>query len=259
MEFKNKVAVVTGGSKGIGESTAKAFSAQGAAVVVVDIDEEMGNQLVETLSKNGGKAIFVKADVSKATEVEEIPKAAVAAFGGIDILYNNAGIQHYGNVVTTPEDEWDYVMGVNLKSIYLCSKYCIPEMIKRGGGAIVNTASVQSFACQPDVAPYTTSKAGILALTRSIAVDFAKENIRANAVCPGSIKTPMLQYAADNLATPEKTPDDLFKEWGSFHPLGRVGEAPEVAELVLFLAGPRSSFITGAAYIIDGGLMSTFF
>lgn len=259
MEFKNKVAVITGGGMGIGEATARAFAERGAAVVIVDIDEEKSDAVAKDIRENGGEAISVKADVSSAAAVREIPKAAVKAFGGIDILHNNAGIQHYGNVVSTPEEEWDHVLGVNLKSIFLCAKYCIPEMQKRGGGAIINTASVQSFACQPNVAPYTTSKAGILALTRSIAVDFAKDNIRSNAICPGSVDTPMLRFAANDLSTPEKSPDDLIKEWGNFHPVGRVGEASEVAELVLFLASDRAPFITGSAYVIDGGLLSTFF
>jgi NAD(P)-dependent dehydrogenase (short-subunit alcohol dehydrogenase family) len=209
MEFSNKVVVVTGGSVGIGQSCAHAFAAEGASVVIVDIDEKNGAKTVRDIEENGGQAIFVKADVSQSAEVQEIPDAAVKAFGGIDVLHNNAGIQHYGNVVSTPEEEWEYVLGVNLKSVFLCSKYCIPEIKKRGGGAIVNTASVQSFACQPNVAPYTTSKAGILALTRSMAVDFAKDNIRVNAICPGSVDTPMLRFAANDLATAEKSPDGL--------------------------------------------------
>ena len=259
MEFQNKVAVVTGAGKGIGRATARLFAEKGASVVVVDLDDSAGKAVVSEIESSGGNAVFVKADVAKAADVQNIPQAAVKAFGGIDILHNNAGIQHYGNVVSTPEEEWDFVLGVNLKSVFLCAKYCIPEMKKRGGGAIINTASVQSFACQPNVAPYTTSKAGILALTRSIAVDFAKDNIRCNAICPGSVDTPMLRFAANDLATPEKSPDDLIKEWGKFHPVGRVGRPEEVAELVLFLASDRAPFITGSAYLIDGGLLSTFF
>lgn len=260
MEFKDKTAVVTGGAMGIGEASALGFAREGAAVVVVDINEEAGQRVVSAIRQNGGKAIFLKADVSKAEQVQKIPETAVQAFGGIDILFNNAGIQHYGTVVTTPEAEWDHVLGINLKSVFLCSKYCIPEMQKRGGGAIVNTASVQSFACQPNVAPYTTSKAGVLALTRSIAVDFAKHNIRCNAICPGSVDTPMLRGAARQAAAQSGEDEDaIIRKWGKFHPLGRVGTKEEVAELVLFLASHRAAFITGAAYLIDGGLTSTFF
>jgi NAD(P)-dependent dehydrogenase (short-subunit alcohol dehydrogenase family) len=258
MEFENKIAIVTGGSMGIGEASAKAFAAEGASVVLVDIDADNGNRVAGEINNTGGKAVFLKADVSNSKEVKKIPEAAIKTFGGIDILHNNAGIQHYGTVASTPEEEWDRVLGINLKSIYLCAHYCIPEMMKRGGGTIVNTASVQSFACQPNVASYTTSKAGILALTRSIAVDFAAHNIRANAVCPGSVDTPMLRWAA-NLASNGKNVDELINEWGKHHPIGRVAKPEEVAQVVLFLAGPRSSFVTGSAYMVDGGLLAKFF
>lgn len=260
MEFKNKTVIITGGAKGIGEASAIGFAENGANVVIVDTDDIAGNAVVEKIQASGGNAIFVQADVSDSSQVQEIPAAAVKSFGGVDILHNNAGIQHYGTVVTTPEEEWDRVLGINLKSIFLCSKYCIPEMQKRGGGAIVNTASVQSFACQPNVAPYTVSKTGILALTKSIAVDFAKDNIRANAVCPGSVDTPMLRASAKEAAEQSgKSENAIVQSWGKFHPLGRVATKEEVAELVLFLASDRASFITGASYLVDGGLTSTFF
>ena len=259
MEFKGKVAVVTGAANGIGRATAIAFGNEGAAVVVVDVDESGARTTAEEITSSGGKAVFVKADVSSAAEVKRIPEGAKGAFGGVDILHNNAGIQHYGTAVTTSEEEWDRVLGINLTSMFLCSKYCIPEMQKRGGGAIINTSSVQGIANQPNVAPYAVSKAGILALTRSMAVDFAASNIRVNAVCPGSTETPLLRFAASENATSAESEDDLVRKWGSLHPIGRVGKPEEVAQVVLFLASTRSSFVTGAHILVDGGLMAKLF
>ena len=182
-------------------------------------------------------------------------KAVVDRFGGIDILVCSAGIQRYGSVVDTSEETWDEVMTVNLKSMFLASKSAIPEMRKRGGGAIVLVASVQGLATQKTVAAYSTSKAGIIALARAIAVDFAAENIRANAVCPASIDTPMLRWAAD-LFRGDATAAATVDSWGGMHPLGRVGKAEEVAELIAFLSSARASFITGSEYKIDGGMMA---
>lgn len=259
-EFSGKVAIITGAGAGIGAASAVAFAREGAAVVVVDIDEQAGNRVVQQIRSAGGEAICVQADVSDSAAVQQVPPATVAAFGGIDILHNNAGIQHYGTVVTTSEEDWDRVLGINLKSYYLFAKYCVPEMEKRGGGAIVNTSSVQAEACQQNVAAYAASKAGILALTRSMGVDLASKNIRANAVCPGSVDTPMLRWAADYLI-PGDAPDKVEKaivDWGAKHPIGRVARAEEIAEVVLFLASDRASFVTGAALRVDGGLLAKF-
>ncbi len=182
-------------------------------------------------------------------------RAAVDAFDGIDILVNSQGIQRYGTVEETDEALWDEVMNVNVKSMYLTARFAIPEMRKRGGGSIVNIGSVQGLATQTRVAAYSTSKAANIGLTRTIAVDYAHEGIRANIVLPASIDTPLLRYAAD-LFRGDKSEDALIADWGGMHPLGRVGTAAEVAELVAFLAGPRSSFITGAEVKVDGGMMA---
>jgi NAD(P)-dependent dehydrogenase (short-subunit alcohol dehydrogenase family) len=253
MEFSGKVAIVTGGGKGIGRATALAFGREGASVAVIDVDAAAGGEVAGQIGERGR---FVRADVTRGDDVQTAIAAVVAEFGGIDILHNNAGIQHYGDAIETTEAEWDQVLAVNLKSMFLMAKYAIPEMIKRGGGAIVNTASVQSYANQPRVCPYAASKAGILGLTRSLAIDFAKHNIRVNAVCPGSIETPMLHYAAETLVGGDS--DAVIRDWGQGVLMGRVGQPEEIAQVVLFLASPRASYITGSAHLADGGMMAAF-
>lgn len=251
MELQGKVAIVTGGGKGIGRASALALARAGARVAVVDIDEPAGKSAQEAIAAAGGEALFIKADVSRASEVEAMVQHVVERFGRVDILHNNAGIQTYGTVENTTEAEWDRVIAVNLKSVFLCSKYVIPHMRRAGGGSIIITSSVQGLASQPNVAGYAASKGALLALTRNMAVDFAKDNIRVNAVLPGSIDTPMLRWAADVLTGRQ---EEAIQEWGRLHPIGRVGKPEEVAEVVLFLASDRSSFVTGGEYKVDGGL-----
>lgn len=253
MTFEGQVAIVTGAGVGIGRASALAFAREGACVVVVDRNAKTGSETAALVREAGGKAVFVRADVSRARDVAGIARTAARAFGGADILHNNAGVQHYGTVTSTPEREWDAVLGVNLKSVYLVSRACIPLLRKRGGGAIVNTSSVQAFACQARVAPYTVTKAGIVALTRSMALDYAKDRIRVNCVCPGTVDTPMLDGALRRLKLDRRK---VLAHLMKFHPIGRIGKPEDIAELVLFLAGPRASFITGASILIDGGLMA---
>jgi NAD(P)-dependent dehydrogenase (short-subunit alcohol dehydrogenase family) len=254
-EFAGKVAVVTGGSLGIGRACARRLGVGGAAVVLCGHDDASVDEAVRQLRGEGLDVQGRRADVRSAAEVEALVKLAVDSYGGVDVLVNSAGIQRYGDVVDTSEEVWDEVLDVNLKGMYLAAKYCIPEMRRRGGGAIINIASVQAFATQPGVAAYAASKGGVVALSRSMAVDHAAERITVNAICPGSVDTPMLRWAADRFRG-ERSVDEVVAEWGRGHPLGRVIRADEVAELVAFLAGDHAAAITGGEVRIDGGLLA---
>lgn len=251
MELSGRVAIVTGAGKGIGRASALALARVGAAVAVVDVDDKAGAECVARIEEEGGRAVLHRVDVSRADDVERMVEEVAAVFGRIDVLHNNAGIQTYGTVENTPVEEWDRVIDINLKGVFLCSKFVIPHMRRQGGGSIINTSSVQALASQPNVAGYTASKGGVLSLTRNMAVDFAKDNIRVNAVCPGSVDTPMLRWAAGVLTSDA---DQAIVDWGRLHPLGRVATPEEVAEVVLFLASDRASFVTGAEIKVDGGL-----
>jgi len=252
--FSGKVAIVTGGASGIGRASALAFAAEGASVAIADVDRARGEDAVGEALARGGQAVFIEADVSRDADAARIVDHTVASFGGVDILHNNAAVVSYATVPDTPEHEWDRVLGINLKGVYLCSKRAVPEMVKRGGGAIVNTASVQAFASQRLVASYAASKAGVVALTKTMALDHASEGIRVNCVCPGSIDTPMVRYAATKFS--EGDPEAAIRGWAEAHPIGRIGEPGEVAAAVLFLASSDASFVTGATLTVDGGLLA---
>jgi NAD(P)-dependent dehydrogenase (short-subunit alcohol dehydrogenase family) len=252
MEFVGKSIVVTGGSLGMGRACAERFAKGGGSVLIVANDKASVEDAVSAIGS--GVSGFV-GDVRNEGDMKQAVTEAVRRYGGVDALACCAGIQRYGTVVDTPEEVWDDVFDINLKGIYLAAKHTIPEMIKRGGGAIVVISSVQAYASQAGVAAYTASKGAINALTRAMALDHADDNITVNAVCPASIDTPMLRWAAD-LHKGDQSQDDVIDAWGKGHPLGRVGKASEVADLVAFLASDRARFITGADIKIDGGVMA---
>jgi NAD(P)-dependent dehydrogenase (short-subunit alcohol dehydrogenase family) len=246
-----KTAAVTGAGSGIGRATALALAHHGTLVAVVDIDEKAARAVVHEIERAGGAAVAVRADVSTAGGAVHVAAVIERELGGLDILHNNAGIQRYGTVTTTSEPEWDEVLDVNLKSVYLVSHACVPLIEQRGGGAVINTTSVQAFVSQAAVAAYTASKHGILGLTRSMAVDLAP-TIRVNCVCPGAVDTPMLRTAIAGATKPEET----WRAVERMHLLGRVAHPEEVANVVVFLASAAASFITGAAIPVDGGLLA---
>jgi NAD(P)-dependent dehydrogenase (short-subunit alcohol dehydrogenase family) len=255
-ELTGKVAVVAGGSLGIGRGASMRLAAAGAKVIIGARRQEPIDSVVAEIGKAGGEAIGLSVDVSRIEEAKSLIEAAVETFGGVDILVNSQGIQRYGTVEQTTEELWDEVMSVNLKSMFFTAKYAIPEMRKRGGGSIVNVASVQGLSTQTQVAAYSTSKSGIIGLTRTIAVDYAKEHIRANSVLPASVDTPMLRHSAD-LFKGDQTVEEILDDWGKMHPVGRIGTPEEIGDLIVFLAGPKSTFITGAEFKIDGGMMAS--
>lgn len=250
--FTDKVAVVTGGSTGIGRACAQEFAAEGAAVAIADVNEERGAELAASIEAAGGQALFQRTDVAQEESVARMVAAACERFGGVDCLVNSAAIQTYGSVVTTDEDSWDRTIDVNLKGIYLASRHCIPSMAARGGGAVISIASVQGIMSQPDVAAYAATKGAIIAMTRTMALDHAGAGVRVNAVSPGSIDTPMLRESA-RLFNPEAVAETV-DSWGELHPLGRVGQPREIARVALFLCSEDASFMTGANVVVDGGL-----
>lgn len=255
--FVDKVVIVTGGGSGLGRAGALAFAREGGAVVIADANEAGARATADAITEAGGRALAVRCDVRDPEQVRDAVAAAVDAFGGVDVLYNSAGVVRYGTVEELTLEDWEFQVGINLTGSFLTCKYAIPEMRKRGGGAIVNTASVQAFASQKTVAAYAASKGGVVSFTTTVALDHASENIRCTCIAPGSIRTAMLEDAANTFGSDD--PEAAIREWGRLHPLGRVGTAEEVANLVLFLASDEAAFCTGGCYRVDGGLLSPLF
>lgn len=249
VKLKDKVCIVTGGAKGIGEATVKLFRQEGARVAVVDIDEPKGAALARELDGSGDSVIFVKCDVSKSAEVRTMVEKVKSKFNSIDVLVNSAGVTDDATVVTTLEENWNKVIGVNLTGIYLCCKEVIPVMIDQGGGNVVNIASIASFVGLNNNAAYNASKGGALMLTRNMAVDFASKNIRVNAVCPAMIMTPMLE----DFIKIQPDPEAYVKGVEASTPLGRMGTSEEVAHAALFFAADDCRYATGSALMVDGG------
>lgn len=253
-EFTGKVALVTG-TTGIGRAIAIRFAEGGANVVACGIDKAANEELSRHAMTHGWVLDVELCDVSHADAVRSLIGKITTRLGGLDIIVNAAAIHLFGNAVETSPEDWARSMTVNVGSIYLTSHFGIPEMKKRGGGAIINMASVQGYACQPGVVSYATSKGAIHSLTRALALDHAADKIRVNSISPGSIRTPMLARSAQHFA-PDVPVEDSFLRFGNQHPLGRIGTPEEVAELAAFLASDRSAFCTGGDYLIDGGLLA---
>jgi NAD(P)-dependent dehydrogenase (short-subunit alcohol dehydrogenase family) len=243
--FENKVAIVTGGSFGIGRAASIAFADRGAKVMVVDCIENQ--ETLQLINSSGGDATFYKCDVSKATQVKAMVEKAVAVYGRVDYAFNNAGIEgESGQTHECTEENWEHTLDVNLNGVWFCMKYEILQMLKQGKGVIVNTASIAGLVGFKGLPAYVASKHGIIGLTKTAALEFAKQNIRVNAVCPGVIKTPML----DRLTGKKK---EAEKQFADLEPIGRLGEPEDVANAVIFLCSDSASFITGDAIAVDGG------
>lgn len=246
--FRNKVVVVTGGSSGIGKATALSFAQKGAKVVVVDWIEN--NETTSLLKKTGAKFLFIKCDVSKESEVKAMVEKTIETFGRLDYAFNNAGIE--GKSAPTQdctEENWDKVIGINLKGIWLCMKYEIPEILKQGKGAIVNCASVAGLVGFAGLPAYVASKHAVVGLTKTAALENAKLGIRINAVCPGIIATPMM----DRLIKNDK---EAEKQFVGLEPVGRFGQPEEIANAVIWLCSDQASFVTGHAMAVDGGFVT---
>lgn len=241
--------MVTGAASGIGRATAVEFAKLGARLCAVDVDQSGGQQLGREINDFGGEAIFVTADVGDSDACQRVIHQTVTAWGGLDVLVNAAGIIQRKNVLGTSEADWDRILSVNLKSVFLLSKFAIPHLQRRGGGAIVNVSSGWGIRGGRDAAAYCASKGGVVLLTKAMAWDHAEDGIRVNCVCPGDVDTPMLRAEAHDLGMPL----DLFMRNSADRPLGRVGAPEEVARAILFLASRMASYVTGAALIVDGG------
>lgn len=242
--LKGKVAIVTGAASGIGRATAKMFAQGGAKVAVADYDAAGGQETVDMIKGDGEEATFIETDVSKAEDVQRMVKQTVDIYGQLDIIFNNAGVGETAKAAEASPEHWDKVLSINLKGVFLGCKYAIPEMIRVGGGSIVNNGSILAEVGFSEATAYSASKHGVVGLTQTIAIDYASQGIRANVVCPGFIRTPMV---TSNIG------EDEAEQIAAMHPLGRMGEPEEVAEAVLFLASDRASFITGTCLFVDGG------
>ena len=253
MRLKNKVAIITGVGSGQGRGAATIFAREGAKLVGCDWKREDGEITTSMVKQAGGAMVFAQADVSSAKDCENVVRTAMSTYGRIDILYNNAGVGFYsplsmGDILNTPEEDWDRVLAINLKSMFLMCKYAIPEMIKTGGGSIVNTASIAALIGSEAAHAYTASKGGMIALGRALAVEFGPRNIRVNMICPGAIDTPMIAPVVD----PLKKAGQAFMT----SPIRRLGTPEDIANCALYLASDESTFVTGATFVVDGGFIA---
>lgn len=249
MRFQGKVAVVTGAGKGIGRATAMAFAQEGASVAVVDLSREDGEKVTQEIRQQQGEALFVYADISNEEAVQEMVKQVVDCWGRLDVLVNNAGVYFQASAIDTPLEAWEKVVGVNLTGAFLCTKHAAKAMVKMGGGTIVNVASEAGLVGIKSQVAYNVSKGGMIALTRSCAVDFAPLGIRVNCVCPGTTDTPLVQAAVNRAPDPAAARRALEE----CRPLNRLGRPEEIAAAILFLAGDEAGYASGAILSVDGG------
>jgi NAD(P)-dependent dehydrogenase (short-subunit alcohol dehydrogenase family) len=255
MRLKDKVCIITGGASGMGKVASQLFAKEGAKVIATDIQESAGRETVDAIKAQGGQARFVRADVSQEKDCERMVAEAVRAFGGVDVLYNNAGIfpQDDHSVIDTAEEVWRKVLAINLQGVASSCKYAIPEMIKRGKGSVINIASfVALVGCSVPQDAYTASKGAVIALTKSLAVQFGPKQIRSNAICPGPIETPLLTKWL--LSNPKERDKRLCRI-----PMGRFGKPEDIVYLAMYLASDESSWTNGAAIVVDGGITSNYF
>jgi NAD(P)-dependent dehydrogenase (short-subunit alcohol dehydrogenase family) len=249
MQLTDKVALITGGASGIGRATSLLFAREGATVVIADLNAQAGQAVVNDITQSGGRAWFESADVTRATDCHQMVDRTLREFGKIDILFNNAGIIRRATVLDLSEEDWDRVMAVNVKSIFLLSREVIPHMQKSGGGSIINTASGWGLTGGAKAAAYCASKGAVVLLTKAMAVDHGPQKIRVNCICPGDTDTGMLRSEAQQLGEA----NDRFLAEAAKRPLGRVGTPEEIARAALYLASDASSFVTGTALVVDGG------
>ncbi len=249
MRLKDKVAIVTGSSKGIGEGIAKVFVKEGAKVIITCRTESAGSKMADELGSKEGKTLFVKADVTQSQDIQNLIKTAIDKFGKLDILVNNAGYHLSKNAEETSEDEWEFIQNTNLRSTFLCSKYAMPHL-KKTKGNIINISSMVGVVGQPNAAVYSATKGGQISMTKNMAIDFAPDGVRVNVICPGWIQTPLVE----DWFSQQKDPDAAKKYIYSQHPLGRIGTIEECGYLASFLASDEALFITGARFDIDGGV-----
>ena len=248
--FEGKKAVVTGGASGIGKATVERFLEEGAEVAVIDISEDSCRSFSKELEGKGFEALMIPGDVSRHEDVRRVVGLAVEGLGGIDVLFNNAGILVEGTVEQVSEEDWDRIMSINVKGVFLMCKEVVPLMLRRGKGAIVNNASCSGLVGDRNAIAYNTSKGAVVLMTKCLALDYAQKGIRVNCVCPGEIDTPMFRQEARSRNMPV---EEYRKELSEVHPIGRLGVPREVADTVLFLASDDASFVTGAAVSVDGG------